>query len=86
MLRRGALSLAVIIFSIMALTLRFFPLEEHIYRYIIVSVIFSHALGTFSKSFIDYKIYHQQYSEDSKKLHEIFQNHELAHPEVDKVS
>ena len=86
MLKKGVLSLVVIIFSILALTLRFLPLEEHMYRYIIVTIIFVHALGTCSKSVVDYRIYHQQYSEDSKKLHELFENHELANSEFDKVS
>jgi hypothetical protein len=78
MLIKGVLAFIVILASIMALTLRFFPFEEHVIRYIIVTMIAIHASGTLGKSYIDYRIYHQQYSEASKRLHEKFEKEEIS--------
>lgn len=68
MLRKGILSLIVIIASIFILALRVNPFNWDT-PYIITSLIFIHGLGIFGKTIIDYQIYHSQYSPESKDLH-----------------
>lgn len=69
MLRKEFLSILVIIASIFALTARFFIHEVEILRYIITSLIFIHAFGTYGKAKYDRDIYTHQYSDESKELH-----------------
>ena len=69
MLLKGFLALVVAVASIVALTARFFIGDTDTLRYIITGVILLHAVGTLWKSWIDYKIYHQQYSPQSKEFH-----------------
>lgn len=85
MLLKGLFALTVILASIIALTLRFFPFDENILRYIIVTMIAIHAGGTLGKSIIDFKIYHTQYSDENKKLHEKFEKEEILQGK-DKVA
>lgn len=69
MLLKGFLALTVVFASIIALTARFFIGDPEYLRYLITGVILLHAVGTLWKSWIDYKIYHQQYSPQSKEFH-----------------
>ena len=69
MLIKGFLNLTLVIASIMALTTRFFINDQFTQRYLIVSMILLHAIGTLIKAFIDLKIYHQNYSPENKAIH-----------------
>lgn len=69
MLMKGFLSLTVIVASILALTLRYIIPDPEILRYVIVTLILVHAIGMLGKAIIDLKIYHGQYSQESKDLH-----------------
>lgn len=76
MIFKGVLSLIVATASILALTSRFIFGTGDLLRYVITSIIFIHALSLFLQSYIDYRIYHQDYkpkpmSDDSKKIVEI---------------
>lgn len=76
MLMKGKISFGVIVLSIFALTVRFFILDTNILRYIITTMIFSHALCLFSLSYLDYRIYHQQYSDENKRIHTLIEQEE----------
>lgn len=69
LLVKGLLSLAVIVFSIMALTGRSF-LPDGLTRFGMITFVMAHAIGILGKAYIDYQIYHQQYTEESKRMHE----------------
>ena len=77
MVVKGFLSLVVIMSSILALTLRYVIHDIDILRYIIVTLILIHSLGALGKSYIDYEIYHQQYTEENKEIHEKIEREEL---------
>lgn len=70
MLTKGALSLMVIVSTILVLALRMTDPDPLIARYTVSALILIHAMGILGKSYIDYKIYHQQYSQVSKDMHE----------------
>lgn len=70
MLTKGVLSLVVVVASVLALTSRYFIPDPNISRYIITTMILTHAIGTLAKSYIEYQIYHQQYSLESRQMHE----------------
>jgi hypothetical protein len=70
MLLKGVLSVIVAIVSVFALLGRWLPFDGVLLQYAILLFISTHALGLLGKSVIDYKIYHQQYSEHSKNMHE----------------
>lgn len=68
LLMKGVVSLVVALTSVMALTSRYF-LDGEINRYVIVIAIVVNALGIFAKAFLDYRIYHQEYTEVNKQFH-----------------
>lgn len=71
LLAKGIFAIVIDIVSIIALTSRYFINDPDISRYVIVTVIFLHAVGQFAKSVIDTKIYHSQYSPENTELHKI---------------
>lgn len=62
----GALSLIVAFVSIIALTSRYFVGAGDLYRYIITTAIFVHALCLLAQAILHYRIYHQDYSVNKK--------------------
>lgn len=78
MLIKGLLSLIVIIVSVFALMGRWLPFNGDTIRYAVLLFISTHAVGILGKSYIDYRIYHQQYSEHSKQMHQKIHTLEVA--------
>lgn len=70
MLLKGVLALIVIILAIFCLSGRFIISDTTILRYTITSMILVFSLGILGKAIIDFQIYHQQYSDKSKQLHQ----------------
>lgn len=74
-LRKQLLSLIVFLIflglaSIVALTLRYFISNQDLQRYIITSMILLHSTAYAYITYIIIRIYTQQYTVESKKLHE----------------
>lgn len=69
LLSKGILSLIVGITSVLALTTRFFGLPADWNRIVIIVVVVINAIGVIGKAFLDYQIYHQEYSPINKKRH-----------------
>lgn len=69
LLMKGFLALVVIIVSLFALVSRWVLHDGEVLRFAIVLFVLTHAFGVLGKSIIDYLIYHQQYSPQSKKIH-----------------
>lgn len=82
LLKRGVLGLTVIVVSIISLTLRFVVHDIEVLRYVISFMIFLHGFGTLGKSIIDLKIYHQNYSPEQKRNHEILEQIEKGELKV----
>lgn len=70
MLFKGFLSLVVIATVITILVLRLLIPSNDILGYLIGALIVVNSIGILGKSYIDYQIYHQQYSQQSKDMHE----------------
>ena len=70
MLTKGVLSIIVIIATIAVLATVLIAPDIDILAYFIAGLVLIQAIGILGKSFIDYKIYHQQYSQVSKDMHE----------------
>lgn len=70
MLIKGLLAETVILLAIFCLIARFIIPNADILRYLITGMILVFSLGLLGKALIDFKIYHQQYTPESKKLHE----------------
>lgn len=66
----GFADLGTSIVSILALTMRFFISDPDLLRYLITTSIFAHSFGFFLRAYTFYRIYHQEYSEENKKIHE----------------
>lgn len=70
MLAQGVLSFTIALVSFVALFLRVIPYDHQLINFAITMFVATHALGLLGKSMIDYDIYHHQYSEISKEMHE----------------
>jgi hypothetical protein len=68
LLLRGVLGLGVIAISVFALMARSF-FDGDALRNAVVIFVLTHAIGLLLKTLIDYQIYHQQYTPESKELH-----------------
>lgn len=77
MLAKGTLAFATCVLAAFSIVGRFVFSDPVIWRYLIVTAIDVFAICMFGKALIDFRIYHQQFSEESKKLHEKFEKHEL---------
>lgn len=69
LLFKGVLALVIIVVAICVLSLRYFIEDVPTLRYITVSLVLVHSLGILGKVWIDYQIYHQQYTPESKEFH-----------------
>lgn len=69
LLAKGMMTDLVAITSIIALTSRYF-IDGELNRIVIVIVILTNAFGTFYKSYLDNRIYNQEYTEDNILRHE----------------
>lgn len=69
LLIKGVLSFIVILAAIFALTGRYF-LPDGALRSAVIIFVLAHAIGIVGKSYLDYLIYHQQYTPKSKEMHE----------------
>lgn len=85
LLIKGVLALVIIVVAIVVLSLRYFISEPVTLRYITVTLVLVHALGILGKTWVDYQIYHQQYSPESKAMHsriERLENEEVSREKI----
>lgn len=81
MLAKGLLTLTIVTAALIALTIRYFITDLDLARIIISGLVICFALSLLGKALIDYKIYHQSYTPENKKLHEKFEvlEEKIAH-------
>lgn len=70
LLLKGFLTFGIITVAIIVLSLRYIIHDTNILRYIITSLIFLYSFFFLVQVYVDYMIYTQQYTEESKKLHD----------------
>lgn len=87
LLAKGFLALVTIITAIIALTIRSHIADPNLARIIISSTVLLFSLSLFGKAGIDYKVYHQQYTDENKELHRKFDIVEKRHKaKLDKTA
>lgn len=87
LLAKGFLAITTIITAVLALTIRNVITDLDLARFLVSGTVLVFSLSILGKAIIDYKVYHQQYTDENKDLHARFDTFEKKHKaKLDKTA